>query len=145
MTLQEGTALAHRLVVTALGDEATMRLVPGPVPHPGPGHALIETHAAGLARADLLQRSGHYPGGPRPPFVPGRDVVGTVIAVGQGVPKSWSGRTVAAHLPVAAGMPRTSPSLTHSSSPCRTASPPPGQHVSRSTTWQRASCCALHA
>jgi NADPH2:quinone reductase len=103
MTLQEGTALAHRLVVTALGDEATMRLVPGPVPHPGPGHALIETHAAGLARADLLQRSGHYPGGPRPPFVPGRDVVGTVIAVGQGVPKSWSGRTVAAHLPVGGG------------------------------------------
>ncbi|MFD2028910.1 alcohol dehydrogenase catalytic domain-containing protein [Promicromonospora aerolata] len=103
MTLQASAALAHRLVVTALGDEATMRLVPGAIPHPGPGHALVETHAAGLARADLLQRSGHYPGGPRPPFVPGRDVVGKVIAVGQGVPKSWSGRTVAAHLAVGGG------------------------------------------
>ena len=99
MTLDEDVALAQRLVVTGFGAGAAMHLVSGPVPGPGPGHVVVEMEAAGLARADLLQRSGRYPGGPRPPFVPGRDVVGSVVAVGPGVPASWSGRRVAAHLP----------------------------------------------
>ena len=98
MSRHEGATLAHRLVVTRLGDHPTMRLEPGQVPRPGPGQVLVETHAAGLARVDLLQRAGRHPGGPRPPFVPGRDVVGSVIAVGQGVSERWSGLRVAAHL-----------------------------------------------
>ena len=94
----EGIALARRLVVTRLGDHAAMRLESGRIPRPGPGHVLVATHAAGLARVDLLQRAGRHPGGPRPPFVPGRDVVGSVIAVGEGVSETWSGLRVAAHL-----------------------------------------------
>jgi NADPH2:quinone reductase len=98
MTAPGDTSLAHRLVVTGLGDDSAMRLSSGPVRPPGPGQVLVEMEAAGIARADLLQRAGRYPGGPQPPFVPGRDVVGRVVGVGEGVAGSWSGRRVAAPL-----------------------------------------------
>ena len=32
-----------------------------PRPHPGPGEALIQVHASGVNRPDILQRKGHYP------------------------------------------------------------------------------------
>ncbi len=53
---------------------------------PGPGEVLVEVAAAGLNRADLLQRMGRYPAPPGvPPEVPGLELSGVVARVGPGV------------------------------------------------------------
>jgi NADPH2:quinone reductase len=56
------------------------------VPDPGPGEIRVQIVAAGLNRADLLQRRGLYPA-PQgaPPDVPGLEYAGRVERVGQGV------------------------------------------------------------
>jgi len=57
-----------------------------PDPTPGPGEALVRVHGAGLNRADLLQRAGHYPPPPGfPPDIPGLEFAGEVAAVGTDV------------------------------------------------------------
>lgn len=61
--------------------------VPDPVP--GPGDVLIDVAAAGVNRADLLQRQGHYPPPPGAPPWPGLEVSGTVAALGTGV-SGWA-------------------------------------------------------
>lgn len=52
---------------------------------PGPGEVLIEVAAAGVNRADLLQRQGHYPPPAGASEVPGLECSGTVAAVGEDV------------------------------------------------------------
>lgn len=52
------------------------------------GDVLIETHAAAINRADLLQREGSYPPPPGCPEWPGLEVSGVVKAVGEGC-KKW--------------------------------------------------------
>lgn len=58
-------------------------------PKPRPGEILIRVAAAGVNRPDLLQRMGAYPPPPGAPDTLGLEVVGTVIAVGEGAPR-WS-------------------------------------------------------
>jgi len=53
--------------------------VPDPVP--APGEVCIEVHAAGLNRADLLQREGKYPPPPGCPDWPGLEVSGVICAL----------------------------------------------------------------
>jgi NADPH:quinone reductase len=56
------------------------------VREPGPHEVLVEVAAAGLNRADTLQRRGMYPAPPgAPPDVPGLEYAGTVAAIGPGV------------------------------------------------------------
>src|SRR5262245_21274820 len=53
---------------------------------PGPFEVRVDVAAAGLNRADLLQRMGIYPAPPGvPPDVPGLELAGVVEAVGDGV------------------------------------------------------------
>jgi NADPH2:quinone reductase len=60
----------------------------GPVPVPKPDEVLIKVHAAGINRADLLQRSGHYPPPEDASPILGLEVAGTVQALGKNV-KNW--------------------------------------------------------
>ena len=60
-----------------------------PDPEPGPGEVLLEVAAAGLNRADLLQRQGFYPPPPGASDVLGMECSGTVAAVGSDV-ADWS-------------------------------------------------------
>jgi len=55
-----------------------------PEPKPAPGQALIRVQAVGINFADLLQRMGIYPGTPKPPFIPGLEVAGTVESASPG-------------------------------------------------------------
>jgi NADPH2:quinone reductase len=55
-----------------------------PVPRPGAGEALIRVAAAGVNYPDLLQRQGKYPPPPGASDVPGLEVAGEVVAVGEG-------------------------------------------------------------
>lgn len=59
-----------------------------PVPVPAPGEILIKVHAAGLNRADLLQRKGLYPPPEDASPIMGLEVAGEVIAAGAGV-ENW--------------------------------------------------------
>src|SRR6186997_993544 len=59
-----------------------------PDPQPGPGEVLLDVAAAGLNRADLLQRQGFYPPPPGASDVVGMECSGTVAAVGAGV-EGW--------------------------------------------------------
>lgn len=54
-------------------------------PTPGPGEVLVDVAAAGLNRADLLQRMGFYPPPPGVSEVIGLECSGTVAALGPGV------------------------------------------------------------
>jgi NADPH2:quinone reductase len=56
-----------------------------PLPRPGQGEVLIRVAAAGLNRADVLQRQGTYPMPPNAPTdIPGLEASGTVVALGTG-------------------------------------------------------------
>ncbi|KSW30264.1 NAD(P)H-quinone oxidoreductase [Cellulomonas sp. B6] len=70
------------VVVDSPGGPEALSLVELPDPVPGPGQLLLDVAAAGVNRADLLQRAGHYPSPPGAPPWPGLEVAGTVVAVG---------------------------------------------------------------
>ncbi|MBT0772806.1 zinc-binding dehydrogenase [Kineosporia sp. J2-2] len=63
---------------------------------PGAGQVLLRMDATGVSFAEQQMRRGKYYDQPAFPFVPGYDVVGTVIAVGPGVDDEWVGRRAAA-------------------------------------------------
>lgn len=71
------------------GGPEALRVVELPDPQPGPGELLVRVAAAGVNRADLLQRQGHYPPPPGAPEVLGLEAAGEVVAVGDGV-EGWS-------------------------------------------------------
>lgn len=73
------------LEVTALNGPESMAITERPVPAAGPGQALIRVAAAGVNFADVMQTHGTYVGGPEPPYVPGIEAAGTVVAVGEEV------------------------------------------------------------
>ncbi len=58
-----------------------------PVPKPGPNQILIRVAAAGVNRPDVLQRMGLYPVPPGASDLPGLEVAGDVVALGDGVKK----------------------------------------------------------
>ncbi|TKD52160.1 NAD(P)H-quinone oxidoreductase [Sphingomonas baiyangensis] len=55
-----------------------------PVPTPAAGEVLLKVHAAGVNRPDILQRKGGYPPPSGAPTIPGLEVAGEVVAVGEG-------------------------------------------------------------
>ena len=84
-------------VPTPGGPEALV-LAERPVPTPGDSEVLIKVAAAGLNRADLLQRRGYYPSPPGAPPYPGLEVAGTVAACGAAVTEFKPGDAVCALL-----------------------------------------------
>ncbi|ASW56772.1 medium chain dehydrogenase/reductase family protein [Plantactinospora sp. KBS50] len=66
------------------------------LPEPAAGQARVRVEAAGVSYGDLLLQRGVIPGGPKPPFVPGFDLVGVVESVGPGVVGLAAGDRVAA-------------------------------------------------
>ncbi|MGY1735088.1 medium chain dehydrogenase/reductase family protein [Geodermatophilus sp. SYSU D00684] len=86
----------RRILVPALGGPERLTLVESPAPEPTLGEVRVRTLAAGVSYPDLLIREGTYPGGPRPPFTPGYDLVGVVDRLGPGVTGLAVGDVVAA-------------------------------------------------
>lgn len=62
-------------------------LVPGdrPVPAPGESEVLVRVAAAGVNRPDVAQRKGVYPPPPGASDIPGLEIAGEVVALGDGV------------------------------------------------------------
>src|SRR5688500_15392006 len=66
--------------VKAFGGIDQLELVELRDPQPQPGQVRIRVEASGLNYADVMQREGLYPGGPKPPFIPGLEAAGVVEA-----------------------------------------------------------------
>ncbi|WP_405963762.1 medium chain dehydrogenase/reductase family protein [Streptomyces sp. NBC_00723] len=77
-----------------------LRIRHGAVPTPGPGQVLIRMEATGVSFAEQQMRRGRYYDQPPFPFVPGYDLVGTVLTTGDGVEPGLAGTRVAALLKV---------------------------------------------
>jgi NADPH:quinone reductase len=71
------------------GGPEVLRIAIAPVPSPGTGEVLIRTVAAGVNRADLLQRQGHYPPPPGASPVLGMEVSGHIAELGRGTSSRW--------------------------------------------------------
>lgn len=84
------------LVVSSYGSWEGAEIGEMPVPAPGPHDVLIRAGASALNFPDLLMIEGKYQVRPPVPFVPGRDIAGTVVAVGEAVAGFAPGDRVAA-------------------------------------------------
>ncbi len=74
------------IVIREPGAEEVLELRTVPDPTPSRGEILVRVHAAGVNRADLLQRLGRYPAPPGSPAdIPGLEFAGEVEALGDGV------------------------------------------------------------
>ena len=72
------------VVITGAGGLEALAVVERQVPVPAPGEVLVRVHAAGLNRADLLQRRGRYPAPPGAPVdVPGLEFAGEIVDPGE--------------------------------------------------------------
>ena len=76
------------VVAESGGGPEVLTVVERPDPEPGAGEVVLDVAAAGLNRADLLQRQGFYPPPPGASDVLGMECSGTVSAVGDGV-EGW--------------------------------------------------------
>ena len=82
----------------APGGPEVLRLVERPVPVPAAGEVLIRVAAAGVNRPDVLQRKGGYAPPPGASSIPGLEIAGTIVAVGEGVDDVQIGQPVCALL-----------------------------------------------
>ncbi|GAA4662602.1 NADPH:quinone reductase [Arthrobacter cryoconiti] len=73
-----------------VGEAGVITYAQLPVPQPGPGTALVRVRASAVNHVDTFVRSGSYATSLKFPQVLGRDLVGTVAAVGPGTPAHWS-------------------------------------------------------
>ncbi|RZM09149.1 MAG: NADPH:quinone reductase, partial [Pedobacter sp.] len=64
--------------------------------NPAAGQVIVKMEASGIAFAEQSMRRGRYYEQPKFPFVPGYDLVGTVVAIGPGVDPALLGKRVAA-------------------------------------------------
>lgn len=78
------------------GGPEVIEIETAPVPQPGPGQVLIEVTAAGINRPDCLQRGGGYPPPPGATQVPGLEISGHIVAVGDGIAEARIGEAVCA-------------------------------------------------
>jgi putative PIG3 family NAD(P)H quinone oxidoreductase len=73
------------IVITSPGGPDVLSLEEVPDPVPGAGEVLVDVAAAGVNRADVMQRMGQYPPPPGAPPYPGLECSGRISAVGPGV------------------------------------------------------------
>jgi propanol-preferring alcohol dehydrogenase len=71
-------AVAHRF-----GEP--LRIEEVPVPAPGRGEVLVKIVSSGVCHTDVHAVDGDWPVKPQPPFIPGHEGVGVVVALGDGV------------------------------------------------------------
>jgi putative PIG3 family NAD(P)H quinone oxidoreductase len=86
------------ITISSPGGPEVLTLSEVPDPAPAPGEVLIDIVAAGVNRADLLQRQGMYPPPPGAPPYPGLECSGLIAAAGQGVTDWHAGDEVCALL-----------------------------------------------
>jgi NADPH:quinone reductase len=71
--------------IAGFGGPEVLKPVQRPKPKPAPGELLVEVAAAGVNRPDVLQRQGGYRPPPGASDIPGLEIAGRVVALGDGV------------------------------------------------------------
>jgi NADPH2:quinone reductase len=75
--------------ISFYGPPGVLKPVQRPQPEPAHGEVIIRVEAAGVARADILQRQGKYPPPPGASDIPGLDVAGEIHSVDPAVEANW--------------------------------------------------------
>jgi NADPH2:quinone reductase len=86
----------QRMIINRKGGPEELQLVEEDLREPAPGEVRVKVLTAGVLLADIMWQEGNVPGGPKPPFTPGYDIVGVVDKLGDGVSELEVGQTVAA-------------------------------------------------
>uniref|UniRef100_UPI0037CA71D8 alcohol dehydrogenase catalytic domain-containing protein n=1 Tax=Rheinheimera sp. TaxID=1869214 RepID=UPI0037CA71D8 len=86
-------SMMQAIAVVNPGKDSKLVIEQRPLPQPGPEQLLIKVAAAGINRADLMQRRGAYPPPEGESDILGLEVAGVVIASGP-QHKSWLGKAV---------------------------------------------------
>ncbi|MFB7517638.1 zinc-binding dehydrogenase [Streptomyces sp. NPDC056144] len=96
----------HAIRLHAFGPAENLTYEQAPDPVPGPGQVRIRVAAAGVHLLDTALRegaTGPFPAPAELPTIPGREVAGTVDALGEGTDPAWLGKRVVAHLGMVPG------------------------------------------
>lgn len=80
--------------IKEFGGPEVLRVVQLADPSPEHNEVLIQVKACGVGTVDVLFRKGLYPGLGLPDFIPGVEVAGIVIAIGESTDKKWLGKHV---------------------------------------------------
>lgn len=72
------------IAIAAPGGPEVLQPRQAPIPVPGPAELLVRVAAAGVNRPDVLQRTGQYPMPPGVNPIPGLEIAGEVVALGDG-------------------------------------------------------------
>lgn len=80
----------------APGGPEVLRVATTAAPSPGPGEVAIAVEAAGVSRADAMQRQGNYPPPPGASPILGLEVAGRIVSAGEGVTRWTTGDEVCA-------------------------------------------------
>lgn len=88
----------YAVIAAESGGPDVLRLAERPDLEPAPSEVLLDVCAAGVNRADLMQRQGHYPPPPGASDIIGLECSGVVAAVGAEVTRWETGDEVAALL-----------------------------------------------
>ena len=75
----------RRIAFAGAGGPEVIAVETAPVPAPGPGQVLVEVVAAGVNRPDCIQRAGAYPPPPGESQIPGLEIAGRIVALGESV------------------------------------------------------------
>lgn len=86
------------IAISSPGGPEVLQLAEIETPRPGHGQVLIKVAAAGINRADIVQRQGFYPPPPGAPDTPGLEVAGEIVELGEGVEQWRAGDRVCALL-----------------------------------------------
>jgi NADPH2:quinone reductase len=70
------------------GGPETLVVAEVPAPDPGPGEVRVRLHARGVSYTDVLRIAGQYHVKTAPPFIPGGEAAGEIVALGAGV-EDW--------------------------------------------------------
>ena len=89
-----------RVVITRHGGPEVLQVVEDELPEPQVGQVRVKILASGVAATDIMLREFNVPGlgAPSPPYSPGKELVGVVDKLGEGVSTVEVGQTVAACL-----------------------------------------------
>jgi len=99
--MADGPSLATAASMTAIGcatpgGPEVLRAERLAVPTPAAGQVLVRVAYAGVNRPDILQRLGKYPPPPGASPIPGLEISGTIVALGDGVDTLVMGEPVCA-------------------------------------------------
>ncbi len=82
--------------ITGPGAPDVLKPCVRPLPVPSAGEVLIRVAAAGVNRPDVIQRIGLYPPPPGASDIPGLEIAGEVVGVGEGVEREMLGQNMCA-------------------------------------------------